>query len=240
MTLLIGTAGSAIPRAVADAFGREGSALQRYATRFAAVEVNSSFHRPHRRTTWERWAGSVPPGFRFSAKLPKTISHERKLVDCAEPLARFLDEVGGLGGKLAILLLQLPPKLAFDAAIADAFLRMATNATPVPIVCEPRHPSWFAEEADDLLRSHRIARVAADPAVTPAAAHPGGWRGITYHRWHGSPDMYRSSYADRLDDIARTLAEDAADATWCMFDNTASGAATSDALRLVDSMHDRN
>ena len=55
-------------------FGPGDSALARYATRFDAVEVDSSFHRPHRRATWERWAATVPAGFRFSVKLPRTIS----------------------------------------------------------------------------------------------------------------------------------------------------------------------
>ena len=115
MDAVVGTAGWGISSA-ADAFGAGESALARYATRFAGVEINSSFHRPHRPTTWTRWAESVPADFRFAVKLPKTITHERKLADCADLAQRFLDEASGLGPKLALLLVQLPPKLAFDAA----------------------------------------------------------------------------------------------------------------------------
>lgn len=233
--VIIGTAGWAIPRMDAAAFGAGGSTLARYATRFAGVEINSSFHRAHRRSTWERWRDGVPAAFRFAVKLPKVISHERKLVDCGEPLGRFLDEVAGLGDKLAVLLLQLPPKLAYDQATAARFLHLLTALTSVRIACEPRHPSWFDEEADALLRRGGIARVAADPAVVPGAARPGGWPGLAYHRLHGSPAMYRSSYDDgRLEGVARALPGDAARERWCVFDNTASGAATHDALRLAD------
>ena len=71
----------------------------------------------------------MPAEFRFAVKLPKTISHERKLVDCDWLMAQFLAEAGGLGEKLAVLLLQLPPKLAFDPAVAEAFLAGLAAAT---------------------------------------------------------------------------------------------------------------
>lgn len=232
MSLIIGTAGSSIARAHAEAFPAEGSALQRYAARFRGVEINSSFHRPHRRETWQRWADSVPADFRFAAKLPKTITHERRLVDCAEPLTRFLDESGALGDKLAVLLVQLPPKLAFDAAVAESFFTDLASQSVAAIACEPRHPSWFEEEADQLLDRLRVARVAADPACVPAAALPGGWRGLAYLRLHGSPRMYRSSYAPASLDHYAELLRGEHDA-WCMFDNTASSAATGNALDLA-------
>lgn len=236
MSPVIGTAGWSIPGKDAARFGSGASALERYATRFDGAEINSSFHRPHRRATWERWAESVPARFRFAAKLPKTISHERKLVACEELVARFLDEVGGLGDKLAILLLQLPPKLAFDAEVAAPFLARLSAEAPARLVCEPRHPSWFEAGPDALLARLEIARVAADPAKVPAAASPGGWRGLGYWRLHGSPLIYRSSYDDaRLDAYAAAVLEESRNGrpTWCMFDNTAASAATSDALGLV-------
>lgn len=236
MPLVIGTAGWSIAGKDAGAFGTGPSALARYATRFGGVEVNSSFHRPHRRATWERWAAGVPAAFRFAVKVPKTVSHERKLVDCGDLIARFLDEVGGLGDKLAILLLQLPPKLAFDAGTAEPFLAALTASSPAVLACEPRHPSWFEPAPDALLDRLGIARVAADPAVVPAASLPGGWRGLGYWRLHGSPRIYRSSYDDgRLDGYAALLrAEQAAGRpAWCMFDNTAAAAATGDALGLL-------
>jgi uncharacterized protein YecE (DUF72 family) len=228
----IGTAGWTIPARTADSFPREGSSLERYASRFDCAEINSSFHRSHRFATWQRWASSVPGDFLFSAKLPKEITHKRRLADCPAPLAQALAEMAGLGDRLHILLVQLPPSLAFEPAVAEAFFAGLRSAWSRVIACEPRHPSWFEPEADALLVNMRVARVAADPALVPAAAEPGGWPGLAYYRLHGSPATYRSSYDDgRLEACAERLAAGAAP-TWCIFDNTASSAAAGDALKL--------
>jgi uncharacterized protein YecE (DUF72 family) len=233
----IGTAGWSIALAQADAFPAEGAGLERYAARFDCSEINSTFHRPHRASTYERWAASVPEGFRFCAKLPKTITHERRLVDAEPLLAAFLAEVQPLADKLAVLLVQLPPSLAFDRGVAERFLLALTGATDLRIVCEPRHPSWFDAEAEALLVERQVARVAADPAKVPAAAVPGGWRGLSYFRLHGSPVPYRSSYApEALQAYADMMKTDlqAGREVWCIFDNTASSAATGNALTLQE------
>ena len=234
MTVFVGTAGWAIGTAAAASFREEGSGLERYASVFPAVEINSSFHRPHRPSTWQKWRDLVPAQFRFSVKMPKTISHERKLVDCEAPLEHFLEQVRELGDRLDILLLQLPPKLPFEAPTAASFFRAMRARSATQVVCEPRHPSWFEEDADGFLRSEGVARVAADPARHPRACTPGGWRGLSYFRLHGSPVMYRSSYADRIDDLAAQIKaeDDQGRPTWCIFDNTASSAAVTDALQL--------
>lgn len=170
-------------------------------------------------------------------KLPKVISHQRRLVDCAEPLARFLDEVHTLGDKLAILLLQLPPTLIFDEAIVGDVLGALAVATPARVVCEPRHPSWFTVESDALLDRLEVARVAADPARVPAAGLPGGWRGLSYWRWHGSPQIYRSNYdVEQLEALAHWVRDEQRGThdAWCIFDNTAASAATGNALTMND------
>jgi uncharacterized protein YecE (DUF72 family) len=157
-------------------------------------------------------------------------------VDTDPLLDAFLVESAGLGEKLAVLLVQLPPSLGFDAEVAARFFAGLGARTEAAVVCEPRHPSWFGGEADALLASLRVARVAADPARVPEAAEPGGWRGITYHRLHGSPRMYYSSYpSEYLQALATRLHEDAAAGreAWCIFDNTASGAAAENALELL-------
>lgn len=231
----IGTAGWSIPRQVVHRFAAEGSALERYASRFSAVEINSSFHRPHRASTWARWGESVPEDFRFAVKLPKAVTHDARLVDCGEALDRFFAESGELDAKLAVVLVQLPPKLDFVAEVADAFFAELVDRTAAIIACEPRHPSWFAEEPEALLTEHKVCRVAADPAVCPAAARPGGWRGLSYWRLHGSPRMYRSSYSDRIADYAKEL-HGAEGEAWCIFDNTASSAAAGDALALNEAV----
>jgi uncharacterized protein YecE (DUF72 family) len=234
--LRIGTAGWTIPSAAAEAFPEEGTGLERYCARFACAEINSSFHRPHRAARGERWAASVPHGFRFSAKLSKAITHSRKLVDSGELLAAQLEEMRLLGHKLGVILVQLPPSLAFDAALAGRFFGELRERWEAAVACEPRHPSWFEADADALLVALRIARVAADPALAEAAGSPGGWRGLSYYRLHGSPVRYRSSYDDgRLEAYAERLAAERGQGRepWCIFDNTASSAATGDALKLA-------
>lgn len=231
-TLHIGTAGWTIPSRAANSFPTEGSSLERYSARFDCAEINSSFHRSHRPDTWRRWASSVPQDFHFSAKLSKEITHKRRLVDFEGPLAASLAEMEELGERLAILLVQLPPSLAFEPAVAESFLTALRARWNRPIAFEPRHASWFEAGADSLLADRRIARVAADPAKVPSAAEPGGWLGLAYYRLHGSPVTYRSSYDDgRLDAYAERLAQSTAP-TWCIFDNTASSAAADDALKL--------
>lgn len=232
--LSIGTAGWSIGRDAGPFFPAGGSSLERYSQLFSATEINSSFHRPHRPTTWERWRDSVPVGFRFSVKLPKTISHERKLIDCGALLEDFLEQAEILRDKLSVLLLQLPPKLGFDPAVAAPFLADLSSRAHALIAVEPRHASWFEEEPDDLLADLGIARVAADPAISPAAAVPGGARHLQYWRLHGSPVKYRSSYGDRVAAYADALnaAADGGAERWCIFDNTASSAAIMDALTL--------
>lgn len=238
MPLNIGTAGWSVPRDIADQFPSEGSSLSRYASRFPVAEVNSSFHRPHRRSTWERWRDSVPRAFRFSVKLPKLITHTHKLDGCSELVAEFVEQAGALGDKLAVLLVQLPPKLDFDKTVAAAFFGSLRSRTNVGLVCEPRHASWFTGEVDVLLEHFQIARVAADPAICEAAKQPGGWNGIRYWRLHGSPVIYRSSYRDRIDEFAdRLMQEVSADGqVWCIFDNTASSAGAADALALTQAI----
>ena len=95
---------------------------------------------------------------------------------------------------------------------------------------------WFTDRVDDFLMSHRVCRAAADPAITPFAAVPGGWTGLAYFRLHGSPVIYRSSYADRIEKIVETLIASSAKSkdVWCVFDNTASSAATQNALAVQD------
>lgn len=232
--ILIGTAGWSIPRDVAHEFPAQGTSLERYCARLPVAEINSSFHRSHRRSTWERWADSVPADFRFSVKVPKTVTHLAKLRGCEALLDAFLAEVAPLGPKLAVLLVQLPPKLAYDTGLVQTFFEQLQVRTQIPIACEPRHPSWFTNEADQELNVLHVTRVAADPACCDDAAEPGGWRGFAYWRLHGSPVKYRSSYADRLPALADALSLAAASGdTWCIFDNTASAAAAGDALELM-------
>ncbi len=231
----IGCAGWSLPRSFQDRFPTDGTHLQRYAARFPAVEINSSFYRSHRTATYERWRDSVPPGFRFSVKVPKAVTHALRLREAGDLLRAFTGEVAGLGDALGCLLVQLPPSLAFVPEVAGEFFGVLAGLTEVPAVCEPRHPSWFTVEAEALLARFGVGRVAADPVIVPAAARPGAV-GIAYYRHHGSPRMYYSAYVqDHLATLGTELRDfaEAGREVWCIFDNTAAGEATGNALTLL-------
>lgn len=234
--IYIGRTGWSLSRAEQDQFPVGPNHLARYAGRFRAVEISSSFYRPHRDSTYRRWAATVPSDFRFSIKMPRAITHERRLIDVAALLDEFLDQVNELGGRLGCLLVQLPPSLAFDAQAVGAFFEMMRTRFQGTVAVEPRHPSWFATDVDPLLDAMRVARVAADPACAAAAAVPGGWTGFIYRRLHGSPVMYRSAYSEEfLSSLASRLVAESRAGTdaWCVLDNTAEGAATVNALSLA-------
>jgi uncharacterized protein YecE (DUF72 family) len=197
------------------------------------------------RKTWERWAASTPASFRFAVKLPKAITHTAKLHNTGALLQTFLDQATGLGPKLGPLLIQLPPSLAFDELLAHDFLTALRELHPTssdtphqnPAALEPRHASWFTPAADRLLRSFAIARVAADPpSGSPLAAIPGGFPHLRYHRLHGAPRTYYSNYTEpQLNTLAHTLRATPPSTTlWVIFDNTALGHATSNALHLTN------
>jgi len=233
----IGTAGWSVPSRYAERFPADGSHLERYARRLNAVEINTSFYRPHRRATYERWAASVPAGFRFAVKLPRTMTHERRLKDCDALLDRFAGEVEGLGPKLGMLLVQLPPSLAFEAEVVEEFFSALRRRIDPPAACEPRHAGWFGPEAEELLQRLPVARVAADPVRAPGAGEPGGWKGLVYYRLHGSPKIYYSDYDEAvLAGIRRRLQayRAAGVPAWCIFDNTAAFAALGNALAVME------
>jgi uncharacterized protein YecE (DUF72 family) len=228
----IGCAGWSLRSEYAAEFPGEGTHLERYARRLPAVEINSSFYRPHRPETYARWAASTPEHFRFAVKVPREITHTRRLVDVEEPLSRFLSEAGELGPKLGPLLVQLPPSLKFQRDAADRFFGELRRRFGGEVVCEPRHATWFTAEAERLLTGFQVARVAADPAPVSPAAEPGGWSGLVYYRLHGSPKIYYSRYSEEyLDTLAATLERTGG---WCIFDNTAEGEATANALGLLE------
>ncbi|MFZ6645930.1 DUF72 domain-containing protein [Undibacterium sp. TJN25] len=213
------------------------SHLQRYAELFSAVEINTSFYRSHMPATYERWRLSVPAGFRFSVKLPRTVTHLLRLANCDHELNSFVKEVAHLREKLGCLLIQLPPSLQFEPRVAGRFIAGLRQQTDAPLALEPRHPTWFGPDALELIQKYRLALVQADP-------QPPGFRDaelpdaspLVYHRLHGSPDMYYSAYSsDYLDDLQKTLAEQQRQGkqVWCIFDNTAQGAAFWNALLLA-------
>jgi uncharacterized protein YecE (DUF72 family) len=234
--LLVGCAGWSLPKADAAAFPAEGSHLERYAAVFPAVEINSSFYRPHRPETYARWAACVPEAFRFAVKVPRAITHDARLEDDGTLLARFALEAGQLGNKLGCLLVQLPPKFGFVDEPARGFFRRLHDLFGCAVAFEARHPSWFSDAATALLRESGVARVIADPAAGQPGPHVPTSDDTVYVRLHGTPRIYYSRYSpEYVESVRRELAQQTARGRtcWCIFDNTAAFEAVPNALQLL-------
>jgi uncharacterized protein YecE (DUF72 family) len=227
-----------LSRELAPGSSPDLSGLERYAEYFNAVEVNSTFYRLPRASTIERWQACTPAGFRFAVKVPRSITHEAGLVGADAEIRAFCQLCERFDNKLGALLVQLPPSLDFDAGAVARFLKIMARATPVGVVLEPRHPSWFTVEGDQLLAEHGVARAAADPACCPAAANPVQRQGLSYFRWHGWPRKYFSAYLpETLAALAREIIRarnvgGARAEVYCFLDNTGFGAAAVNALSL--------
>jgi uncharacterized protein YecE (DUF72 family) len=169
--------------------------------------------------------------------MPKQITHEGQLGDLSI-LTEFLAAVQALGNRIGPLLVQLPPGLAFEAHRVERFFITLRKNFDGQIACEPRGRGWFGQQAEELLDGLEVARVAADPPVAIGAEQPGGWKGLCYFRLHGSPRRYHSVYRpevlEKILDNLRRLSRSAE--VWCIFDNTASGAATGNALEILEKL----
>jgi uncharacterized protein YecE (DUF72 family) len=234
----IGTSGWSLSHVVAPASRSGLSGLERYAEYFNAVEINSTFYHLPLGKTVDRWRDSTPAGFRFAVKLPRSITHEAGLIAAESLTAEFCERVARFERKLGPLLVQLPPSLELDARVAARFFEHLGRVSPAHVVLEPRHESWFTDDAEQLLVDHGIARAAADPACCERAAQPGATPGPSYFRWHGSPRKYFSAYppdaisAFAAQVLAAKRARRARNEVYCFFDNTALGAAAVNALSL--------
>ena len=234
--LHVGTAGWSIPRECAANFGDTGPHIERYSQFLPCAEIDSSFYRSHRPGTYAKWAATVPENFLFSVKAPKTITHLSGLAPSRTLFESFFEEIAPLGEKLGPLLFQFPPKQGFEEPRVRAFLTLFRDTYPDgQAAFEPRHASWFCDEANELLAEFRVARVVADPPRAQQAIESAGCAGPVYYRLHGSPRVYYSSYSEeRLKELAGKLSNyHPGAAIWCIFDNTASGAALGNALTLI-------
>ena len=195
--LRIGTSGWDYPEWVGPVYPRHGvpDRLRYYAGQFPIVEINTTFYRLPPPSVAESWARRTPARFRFAAKFPQTITHDRRLVGTDDELARFLAVLKPLrdAGKFAAALLQLPPSLPFEVATVRAFY--ASLPRDLPVAVEFRERSWLVPASYALLREFGLAHVVIDgphlPSVLEVTAP------FAYLRWHGrgAPLWYDYTYS---------------------------------------------
>jgi uncharacterized protein YecE (DUF72 family) len=197
MTLRIGTSGWSYDhwQGVLYAPGLPtAKRLAVYMAEFDTVELNASFYRWPRDTTFAGWHDRLPPGFELAVKAPRGLTHARKLLSPEPWPERIRVAMHALGDRRGPLLVQLPPGLERDDARLDYFL--GTLPEWLRVVVEPRHPSWFDEGVYELLERHGAALCVMSGANLPCilrATAP-----FVYVRLHG-PDtssLYAGSYSD--------------------------------------------
>lgn len=205
--------------------------LECYAEHFNSVEVNATFYRSVTPKTCEAWREKTPKGFIWSVKANRYITHIKRLKDIAEPLKRFLGEIAGLKEKLGPILFQLPPTLAFEKEIFDAFCNCLPRNKCFTL--EARHPSWLEEKALSSLKKYRIAWCISDtagryPYLEAVTSN------FIYIRLHGSKQLYVSEYSEgEIYNWAEKIKKWAKD-TFIYFDNDAMGHAPQNALKLKE------
>jgi uncharacterized protein YecE (DUF72 family) len=201
-----------------------------YAGRFRTVELNNPFYRAPSRENFIRWSASTPQGFLFAVKVPRVVSHTRRLRETREPLARFLEAAGELGPKLGPLLVQLPPQFHLHLGTLEDFL--ATIPPSHRWVLEVRHPSWQVPDVYERLAARGMAlcvpvggRVQPDLVTTAD---------FTYIRMHageepggGFGEEQLVLWAGRIRALARSGKD-----VYVYFNNDRGGHAPRDAARL--------
>ncbi|HTT35246.1 MAG TPA: DUF72 domain-containing protein [Thermoplasmata archaeon] len=239
--ILLGTSGWDYPEWVGRVYPKKGVAdrLRYYAERFPLVEVNTTFYRLPPVSVVESWVRRTPDGFRFAAKFPRSITHERRLQAAGSELAAFLEVIRPLrdAGKLVAALLQLPPSLPFDEPAVRGFYE--SLPADLPVAVEFREESWLAPESIELLRAHRFAHVVVDEPKLPIRLDVTA--PFSYVRWHGhgSAIWYDYTYSKAELDAwvprVRALAE-RADPVLGLFNNHFRGDAAVNAEALAEAL----
>lgn len=163
--------------------------LEHYAKLFDTVEINNTFYRLPNRSTVARWVEESPPGFVFSVKASRYLTHVKRLTDLGPGLERFHERIEPLARspKMGPVLWQLPGTFRRD----DDRLAGALGQLPAGRHCfEFRHESWFADDVYALLRERGVALVIGDHPARPFQAHEltADWTFVRFHYGHRGRD----------------------------------------------------
>jgi uncharacterized protein YecE (DUF72 family) len=178
--------------------------LEHYAGLFGTVEINNTFYRLPRREAVAAWVSESPPGFLFSVKASRYLTHVKRLQDMGRGVERFYERIEPLlhSQKMGPVLWQLPPTFRRD----DERLAGALARLPPGRHCfEFRHESWFLDETYELLRRHRAALVIGDHPQRPWQSHEvtADWTFIRFHYGHRGRN---GNYSEReLEEWARRI-----------------------------------
>ncbi|MGG5207442.1 DUF72 domain-containing protein [Chryseobacterium sp. MIQD13] len=207
--------------------------LTLYSRTFNAVEINSTFYRKPTTKTLTKWYDETSSDFKFFIKIPKTITHEKRLKDCKEETSEFCEHIHThLKDKLSGFLYQFPP--SFKKSQENIDLILSNLNFKYLNVIEFRHDSWWSEDIFTLLKENSI--------IFSGVSFPGNLpedmiinnKEILYYRLHGKPVLYKSEYSPEfMDQIAEKISSSERTA-FIFFNNTWGTAAIKNALYLKE------
>jgi uncharacterized protein YecE (DUF72 family) len=207
-----------------------------YASRFSAVEVNATFYRAFKDQTYLNWRERAPQGFGYVLKAPRTITHQKYLVDVQEDIKTFYRSCTLLEDRLEMILLQVAPGTPYDLGR----LRKALLAFPDPsrVAVEFRNPHWLSPETETLLRSVGATFCNVDSPrqkLTDALTSD-----QAYLRLHGRKQWYAYNYSlgelEEITNLARKLASRGASHVYVFFNNDLEGYAPANAMTLLNEL----
>ena len=179
--------------------------LPYYAERLDTVEINYTFYRLPTERVLAGWVEATPPGFRFTLKAPRRITHEARLADCAEVTRAFCDVAGTLGDRLATLLFQLPPSLRKRLDRLQRFLDMLPPGAPAAF--EFRHASWHDADVIGTLAARGAALCVADSERLRTPVEVTARYGYFRLRDQGYDDADIARWADTIAASTRTCGD---------------------------------
>jgi len=207
-----------------------------YCEHFSTYEFNGSFYRFPSVENLLTWHDKTPSLFEFSIKVPKTITHIRKLDACEDEIREFYAVcLHGLKSKLACILWQLPPSFSFTP---ERLRRLTELLNPdFRNAVEFRHESWWNRAVTDTFKHNNI--IFCNPSY-PNLPHTAEVTSrIGYFRLHGIPELFYSEYSeDELSGLCRAIHKAPYEKVYVYFNNTASVAAIKNALVFQNMLKD--
>jgi uncharacterized protein YecE (DUF72 family) len=222
---------------------RPGDYLSYYSRHFDTVELDTTFHATPPVDRVRRWADVTPDHFRFCAKVPKTVTHEGPIDRRRREMDEFVETMRALGGKLAVLLIQLPPSFATDQfdALARFFPALPTD---IRFAVEFRNSSWGQQRTLDLLREHRLAIVMAEYQTRPRRILL--TTDFLYVRWIGEHERFKELNREQIDvtaslewwrdELNRVITMGQLRDVWGFFNNDFSGYSVATCRRFMRMM----
>jgi uncharacterized protein YecE (DUF72 family) len=203
-----------------------------YAEHFSTLELNVTFYRFPQLSVLQGWHKRSPADFRFAVKTWRGITHYKKFNDTADFITRFYDTINnGLQEKLGPVLFQLPPSYDYTEERLERIINSLDSS--FINVFEPRHVTWWREDVYRELGKHNIAFCGMSHPKLPDDVIENASN--IYYRFHGVPQLYRSSYSTEfLQKVVDSVkCNSKAQAGWFYFNNDYDAVGVENAKRMI-------